>query len=43
MKNVDPQEDSRCTRAADDWDQFKRMLDRSFPTKGDQLSLRFDE
>lgn len=30
-------------RAADDWDQFKRMLDRSFPVKGDQLSLRFDE
>lgn len=30
-------------RACDDWDQFKRMLDRSFPVKGDQLSLRFDE
>lgn len=30
-------------RACDDWDQFKRMLDRSFPLKGDQLSLRFDE
>lgn len=30
-------------RAADDWDQFKRMLDRSFPSKGDQLPLRFDE
>jgi hypothetical protein len=30
-------------RACDDWDQFKRMLDRSFPIKGDQLSLRFDD
>lgn len=30
-------------RAADDWDQFKRMLDRSFPVKGDQLPLKFDE
>lgn len=30
-------------RAADDWEQFKRMLDRSFPVKGDQLPLRFDE
>lgn len=30
-------------RAADDWDQFKRMLDRSFPVKGDQLQLKFDD
>lgn len=30
-------------RACDDWDQFKRMLDRSFPIKGDQLPLRFDD
>lgn len=30
-------------RACDDWDQFKRMLDRSFPVKGDQLPLRFDD
>lgn len=30
-------------RAADDWDQFKRMLDRSFPIKGDQLQLKFDD
>lgn len=29
-------------RASDDWDQFKRMLDRSFPMKGDQLPLAFD-
>lgn len=30
-------------RAADDWEQFKRMLDRSFPVKGDQLPLAFEE
>ena len=30
-------------RASDGWDQFKRMLDRSFPIKGDQLPLRFDD
>ncbi len=30
-------------RACDDWDQFKQMLDRSFPVKGDQLQLLFDE
>lgn len=30
-------------RAADDWDQFKRMLDRSFPVKGDQLQLRLED
>lgn len=30
-------------RACDDWDQFKRMLDRSFPIKGNQLPLRFDD
>jgi hypothetical protein len=30
-------------RASDNWDQFKKMLDRSFPVKGDQLPLRFDE
>lgn len=30
-------------RASDDWDQFKKMIDRSFPRKGDQLPLRFDE
>lgn len=30
-------------RACDEWEQFKRMLDRAFPVKGDQLPLRFDE
>jgi len=30
-------------RACDDWEQFKRLLDRSFPVKGDQLQLLFDE
>lgn len=30
-------------RACDDWDHFKRMLDRAFPVKGDQLLLLFDE
>jgi hypothetical protein len=30
-------------RASDDWEQFKKMLDRSFPVKGDQLPLRFDD
>jgi hypothetical protein len=30
-------------RAADDWDQFKRMLDRSFPVKGNQLPLAFED
>lgn len=28
-------------RASDEWEQFKKMLDRSFPRKGDQLPLRF--
>ena len=30
-------------RACDEWDQFRRMLDRSFPIKGDQLRLKFDD
>lgn len=30
-------------KAADDWDQFKRMLDRSLPVKGDQLPLLFED
>ena len=30
-------------RACDDWDQFKRMIDRAFPVKGSQLSLKFDD
>jgi hypothetical protein len=30
-------------RACDDWDQFKRMMDRSFPIKGNQLSMRFED
>jgi hypothetical protein len=30
-------------RACDDWDQFKRMVDRAFPVKGSQLSLKFDD
>lgn len=30
-------------RAAEDWDGFKKMVDRAFPRKGDQLPLRFAE
>ena len=26
-------------RAADDWKQFIRMIDRSFPKRGDSLQL----